>query len=421
MDNNLLDQNQEQLLEERLGGEISRKISISNYGTVGRGTYEKPFNAFAKEVFANIRSGKNLVKYDKETNSFYLIDKNNDHPTAHKIDMDESTMKDFAKGKADKYTAKLSELCKSSKEQVALAKKERERESLIYKLDATYDGNTEISPLDAKIYLDHLEKQDKENRLDIVKEAGKATLAGGIPVATGLITVISLIGGAPFSLAALGGGALIFGLASGAAVILEDTILMATRDSWQFLGNISDIIKQARDNIKESTSKLKINNLKEKSLKQIPYVDKMVLPNSVTVEEKEPIEELELQDPMLDAIDTVVTKMNDLNAQDKAELLEEAKSTLKEYRDRTANLINQDKTTYDPEADSHIKIRTDIATRLGKMELKLAKAKIKEGRISAIEGETELLSNKIDMMKMFDSDENTNVETKNNELQGRNK
>ena len=55
------------------------------------------------------------------------------------------------------------------------------------------------------------------------------------------------------------------------------------------------------------------------------------------------------------------------------------------------------------------------------MEIKLTNAKVKEGKISAIEGETELLSNKIDMMKMFDSDEVQNVETKNNELQGRNK
>ena len=227
MDNNLVDTNKEKLLEDRLGGEISGKISISNYGTVGRGNTEKTFNAFTKEVFANIRSGKNLVKYDKETNNFYLIDKNNNHPTAHKIDIDENTMKDFANGKVDKYTAKLSELCKSSKEQVALDKKENEKQNLITKLDATYDGNTEISPLDAKIYLDHLEKQDKKNRLDIVKEAGKATLAGGIPVATGLITAISLVGGAP-GLAAVGIGTAIFGLAGGATALAEDMIMMFT-------------------------------------------------------------------------------------------------------------------------------------------------------------------------------------------------
>ena len=420
MDNNLVDTNKEKLLEDRLGGEISGKISISNYGTVGRGNTEKTFNAFTKEVFANIRSGKNLVKYDKETNSFYLIDKNNDHPTAHKIDMDESTMKDFANGKVDKYTAKLSELCKSSKEQVALDKKENEKQNLITKLDATYDGNTEISPLDAKIYLDHLEKQDKKNRLDIVKEAGKATLAGGIPVATGLITAISLVGGAP-GLAAVGIGTAIFGLAGGATALAEDMIMMFTNQESTLLGNISNTIKKARDTISKAASELKINKMKEKSLKQIPYVDKMVMPNSVTVEEKEPIEELELKDPMLDAIDTVVTKMNDLNQEDKVELLEEAKSTLEEYKTRTKNLINQDKTINDPEADNSIKIRLDTCKRLAKMEIKLTNAKVKEGKISAIEGETELLSNKIDMMKMFDSDEVQNVETKNNELQGRNK
>ena len=147
----------------------------------------------------------------------------------------------------------------------------------------------------------------------------------------------------------------------------------------------------------------------------------MVMPNSVTVEEKEPIEELELKDPMLDAIDTVVTKMNDLNQEDKVELLEEAKNTLEEYKTRTKNLINQDKTINDPEADNSIKIRLDTCKRLAKMEIKLTNAKVKEGKISTIEGETELLSNKIDMMKMFDSDEVQNVETKNNELQGRNK
>lgn len=420
MDNNLVDTNKEKLLEDRLGGEISGKISISNYGTVGRGNTEKTFNAFTKEVFANIRSGKNLVKYDKETNNFYLIDKNNNHPTAHKIDIDENTMKDFANGKVDKYTAKLSELCKSSKEQVALDKKENEKQNLITKLDATYDGNTEISPLDAKIYLDHLEKQDKKNRLDIVKEAGKATLAGGIPVATGLITAISLVGGAP-GLAAVGIGTAIFGLAGGATALAEDMIMMFTNQESTLLGNISNTIKKARDTISKAASELKINKMKEKSLKQIPYVDKMVMPNSVTVEEKEPIEELELKDPMLDAIDTVVTKMNDLNQEDKVELLEEAKNTLEEYKTRTKNLINQDKTINDPEADNSIKIRLDTCKRLAKMEIKLTNAKVKEGKISTIEGETELLSNKIDMMKMFDSDEVQNVETKNNELQGRNK
>ena len=421
MSKNELTVEKEKTLGQRLGFTsqndfIAEDIFVSKYGTVNLNnvkskifgtTKELTFTDFIKVINKRINNNIDVIKYDKETNSFYIVSKvlvenygfKQEIKEAHKIDINEESMKDYVDGKYDKYTSILHNLCiesEQNKKRNEIEKaREKEKNAIIEKAN---NSHNELTPLEAKTYLDHLQKNDKIKAKDIAINSAKLAVVTGIPLGAGaFVAAIGIAHGVPILYTTI---ATLLGTTMGS--ISEGLVNMIIDDS-----NGIDLLpkkkkKKLIKRIKTKSRELKINKIKERELKKIKYVDKIVMPNSITIEERDPIEQIELKDNIMNEIDSMVDKVAYLNTDDRTILLSELKELLNEYIERKTIIIGQDNKISQDENESLIKLRTDICKKLAKIEIIINTVKIKDTKKKAINEEGALLTDKINKINKLD-------------------
>ena len=403
----------------------NHNISISPYGTVtakidGVGNSDSAHDKelllkdFLKLVNNNINKGINSIKYDRENNKFYLIIKEDIYHSsvAREISVDEESMKNYASGRKNKITLNLEDLCIKSAERDRLASEKREldvqRNKVIAKAN---NGLDNLSPIEAKTYLDYLKEQDREKSKEVIKQGAKIAAAAGIPLATGLIAGAACFApGVAFIYTILAAS---MGVTAGGLV--EGIFDMFKNDSSQFELLPINTIKELAADFSKKRKEIKINKAKEKELLKIPYVDKMVMPDSVTIEEN-PIEQLELQDPVINEINALVDKAATVNSEDRTKLLAQAKGLLDQYTERRTGIMDRDKSIIDPDADTVSAVRNDVLRELAKMEIKVTDIKNKDVKKKALTDDRQLLSDKIDRLESIDSDKNTDNKESSKDL-----
>ncbi len=421
MSKNELTVEKEKTLGQRLGFTsqsdfIAEDIFVSKYGTVNLTNVkskifgpnnELTFTNFIKTINKRINNNIDEIKYDKETNSFYIVSKvivenygfKQEIKEAHKIDIDEESMKDYVDGKYDKYTSILHNLCiesEQNKKRNEIEKaKTKEKNEIIEKAN---NSHIDLTPLEAKTYLDHLQKDDKTKAKDIAINSAKLAVVAGIPLGAGAIcAAMGIAYSAPVIYTAI---ATLLGTTMGS--ISEGLVNMIIDDS-----NTMDLLpirkaKELIDRIKTKYRELRLNKEKERELKKIKYVDKIVMPNSVTIEERNPIEQLELKDNIMNEIDSMVDKVAYLNIDDRSIILTELKELLNEYIERKTAIVGQDNKISQGENESLIKLRNDICKKLAKIEINLNNVKIKDTKKKTITDEGKLLANKIDKVNKLE-------------------
>ena len=394
---------------------MGKDLTLSSFGTIIVDGEEISFDNFIKNTQEKIKTGQEKIKYDKATTSFYLIrdvehnNNYNNHPkqneykgdfvNVQKIVLYEDSMNDLANGKLDNYTSRLRNLWMETEKIEKRKAHEKnqiiERDKIIAKAKNNFD---DLTPIEARTYLDHLKKEDKINNSKITKNSATIVAAAAPPVVGAIIAgTILAVPGAPIIFPIIGGalGATMGGIAEG-------TVRMFTGNSDYFRFTPIDIIKRKIDEIIESRNTLKVNKIKENQLRRIKYVDKMVMPKSVTIEEREPIEELDLEDNIMSEIDNMVNKVSTLNSEDKSELLGELKNLLNVYVERKTNIVSDNKQV---ENDNLVKLRNDICRDLAKIELRANNIKNKDIKTKAITKESNLLSDKIDKVDKMKTEE----------------
>ncbi len=176
-------------LEKRLGvNQLDNKIFVSELGVVSivdnKGIRKDiSFNNFINATSNNIKEGLSKVKYDKESNRFYLITGDK----GHEIDINEQVMEDYVFNKYTKSTMLLRDLANLSeekkKEEIVESDELKERNEIVAKAENTHE---DLTPLEARIYLDYLKDLDKTNAKVVAKNVSKVSAIGGVPVATGV-------------------------------------------------------------------------------------------------------------------------------------------------------------------------------------------------------------------------------------------
>ena len=393
---------------------LSDDIVLSSFGTIARYVSgerkEQPFEKFLKETKKSIETGKGQVIFDKKTASFYLIDKKQYkdetsqpweyYKEAHKLVLFDSSMEELKKGNFDEYTTGLRNLWmeteKRKKREQYKKDKEKEKNEIIIKANNNIE---DLSPIEAKTYLDHLKKEDMKNNTEIAKKSTLLGVMTGVPIASGLVVGSMLFApGIGIVSAILGGG-----LATFMGSMIEGFAEMIITDSPTFNFTPINTIKQLAHDIKEKRNDIKVNKVKEKELRKIKYVDKLVMPKSVTIEERDPIEELDLKDNIMNEIDSMVDSLTYVESEEKAVLLGELKNTLNTYIERKTNIINNnDKLT---ERDNLVSLRNDICKDLAKIEIRINQLKSKNTKTKAITQEAKLLTDKIDKVEKMKSEE----------------
>ena len=407
---------------EVVGAEMFGKpIHITEFGTVviNRGhqeAEEKLFDKFIKEIEDKVTKEESAVKYDKESNMFYLIEKE-DHffapkTFAFKIDVKEEDMIDYAFGKYNNITSKLNELYVKSmtneERQNMIKQKEDERKAVIKKMNTTHDLPT---PAEARIYLDYLEEIEAENNKEIKNSAMNIATSAILPTAgaIGVGAFASTLADATVGWTILCGIAGMFAASSS-----NDLILSSYKDveyNRIFPGAIT--IAYIKKNINEIKAKKESNRMikmKASKLLEIENVDKMVMAKSYSMEEfdstlteEDKLESLNLKNTIMKNLDELVNRINLINPEDKKELLIEVKEILVEYTERYNRIINQDTSIIDLEADNFMKLKVDMLMKIADLESRLAEVRLKDVEVKQVATESRLLTEKIDGFSQLDN------------------
>ena len=236
---------------------MGKDLTLSSFGTIIVDGEEISFDNFIKNTQEKIKTGQEKIKYDKATTSFYLIrdaqenDYNNNHPkqneykgdfvNVQKIVLYENSMNDLANGKLDDYTSKLRNLWMETEKREKRKEHEKnqiiERDKIIAKATKNFD---DLTPIEARTYLDHLKKEDKINNSKITKNSATIVAAAAPPVVGAIIAgTILAVPGAPIIFPIIGGalGATMGGIAEG-------TVRMFTGNGDYFKFTPIDIIKR---------------------------------------------------------------------------------------------------------------------------------------------------------------------------------
>ena len=360
---------------------------------------EYPFNSYIKEVIKKMEKGQDLIKYDQQSNRFYLVEKDDKNPYTetniiYEIGIDPNDMSDYATGKYNDITLKFHGLYLRSEELSKIEEKERlkkeEAEKVIRK--AT-NSNEKLTPKETGIYIDHLQKENRKETKDVAKKSAKLAAVTSVPLAGALITgAICFAPGAAFAYTALAGvlGATMGGLAEG-------TFNLIVNDSPTLEILPIQSVKTLLGEIREKRKSIKMNKTKAKELMKGDYVK----PNTITIKEN-PLEELNLQDPVMDLINSMVDRLAYVSPQLKEPLLVELKSILNNYIERKKDIIDHNEGF--ERKDNLVSLRNDICKQLAKVELKMNDVKVKDEKTQAIDKEGNLLKDKIEKAKEFEPD-----------------
>lgn len=412
MNNELSNIEKDNKLEKRLGAEvINNKYFITGLGTITYNGKEYRFDDFIKKVESSIKNGDCSVKYDDGTNRFYLIRKNgySGNCKAAEIDINSKDMEDYVFGKFTKDTLKLHDLYLASEMKNDVVSKEKSIEDRRDEIIEKANKREELTPLEAKVYFDYLHDLNKENAKTAAKEAGKIVAVGGTPIVSGTAITASMI-------AKVVGGAVAIGIPGGLAVSLltGGLVSLATVlvESLASLGvamykdngdwdpfDIYYICKDAFEELKNKIEDIKVNRTKQKYLNQLHNVDKIVEAESYTVEENETPKTLELKDKILEQIDGLVNKMAYINPKDRTNMLNNAQELLETYVTRSRNIINQDDSIVNMQADNIVDLRIDMCKKIAKMEIKLNEIRARDKKHETLSSEGKMLSNKIEAIE----------------------
>lgn len=400
------------------------RIVITELGTVceitrnngfSEDSKELLFDEYIKDLEKRVLQEQAKVKYDKETNCFYLVDKDESsyvpRTRVHKIDINSESMKDYAFGKYDRVTSEIHKLYLKSmsiEERKELEKnKEEERNKIISKTNTSHEL---LTPTEARIYLDYLEEMERTNAKVINGKTKGIIATTAIPFALGFSVTGVLSAFLPATPEQFIECSLAMSLA-GASV--EDFVInikgLTEKKSIFTGGHIVNYVKESRKTIKEKKEENKLIDVKASKLREIENVDRMVMAKSYSIEEfdktleDEKLESLNLKNTIMNNLDEVINRINLLNPEDKKELLLEAKEILNEYTDRYNKIINQDKNVIDMEADNYMNLKVDTLSKIAELEMKVTEVRTKDVELKRVEDESRLLTDKIDGFSELDS------------------
>jgi hypothetical protein len=411
MNNELSNIEKDTKLEKRLGAEvINNKYFVTGLGTITYNGKEYRFDDFIKKVESSIKNGDCSVKYDDGTHRFYLIRKNgySGNCKAAEIDINEKDMEDYVFGKFTKDTLKLHDLYLASEMKNEIVSKEKTVEERKDEIIEKANNREELTPLEARVYIDYLHDLNKENAKTAAKEAGKIVVAGGTPIVGGTTMTAAMI-------AKVVGGAATVSLGTGlfvsiglgivtcfATYLAEETIrlLVATirNDENYELFNLLDVCQKSFEELKNKIEDIKVNRTKQKYLNQLHNVDKIVEADAVVVEDGD-TKPLELKDKILEQIDGLVNKMAYINPKDRTNMLNNAQELLETYVTRSRNILNQDENIINMQADNIVDLRIDMCKEIAKLEIELNEIRAKDKKHETLSSEGKMLSNKIEAIE----------------------
>lgn len=407
MSDNELEIKQNPSLEERLGvGPVNhgRDIYINELRFVSMMDYDTgkqmdlPLDDFIRKLSSDIENGGSFVKYDNATNRFYLVEEKKsdrfDYTVLYAIDMNNLFMEDYANGKYYDITLKLHGLKlrsdEKSKVQQREKSKEEQLEDIIAKANKTHE---QLTPLEARLYLDHLREQKRSNTKDIAKSSAKLTAVAGVPIAAGVAA-----GAICFAPAALGITALAGLLGVTAGGLAEGTFNLFVNDTPTLELLPINHTKSLLKDIREKLGERKNNKLKQRELRRINGVDNLVMPNSVSIEEQMAVEPLELEDPVMKQFDDLINAAYRTNSDAKNAILDDIYASIGRYETRKRELGNHSNNN----GDSLTKLRTDTCGEIARFDLEIKGVQNADSKANATTRQADLLRDKIDKVKKFE-------------------
>ena len=396
----------------RLGAQkFGKSIGITELNTVilrERYTEEEIlFDDFVKKQSSSIAKGESTIKYDKETNKFYKVEKEkwsyNPLVYCNELDINEEVMKDYAFGKYNMITSKLHDLyLKSMSSEEKKMLEQRKKEEINEIIDKTNNKHELLTPVEARIYLDYLEELKNTNSKIIKKDAGKIAAITSFPVAatTAVGTIVSAYNGTLFDILFSSGATLFL------SATMVDFFLVIEEKADPILPlsgfGIWDYIQEPIEEIRNKINGNRVIKRKAAMLNKIENVDKMVMADSYTVEdidkslEDKQLKSLNLKNSVMNSLDELVNKAGLLNADARKKVLIEAQGILNDYTERYTNIVNQDSNVIDLEADNYMKLKIDTLTRIAELESCAIEERQKDVAIKQVTDEKRLLSEKID-------------------------
>ena len=413
---------EEKLLERMNAGILGNKIYITEFETVYtetiEGKKEELFDKFIKETEKKVLKKESSIKYDEEANQFYLIE---DEPAkypakvaVYPIDIKKEYMEDYVFGKYNKITSAMHDLYLKSMTNEERQKMQINHKNQTSEIIAKMNTGHELpTPAEARIYLDYLEEITEENNKEIkdnAKEIGKVI---AIPAGVGVLFAgaSSFIAGAGSFIAVEGTLWGLVALEAGAAAYAALTFMTVVLPCEAYDKGTFTYIKNRINKIKSKHYDNQIIKTKAEKLYEIENVDKMIMAKSYsieefdnTVEDMEKRQLLNLKDNILSSIDEIVNRLEYINSEDRAILLEEAKQILEEYSTRYKNIVEQNNDTIDLEADNFVNLKIDMFSKITELENKLYEVRNKDVKIKNITDEEKLLTDKIDGFSTIDEE-----------------
>lgn len=403
-ENKMDNTNQPKLLDRiKAKGLSDDKVLFTNVNTVvfidSNGNYykERTYSNFINTLKKEIKDNDVAVKYDKQANKFFYINENN---YAYEFDIPEEVMINYAWGKYNKITSALNDLYLESmsvdeKEKLEKEKKEEEKR-IVKKAEGTKE---ELTPIEARIYLDYLKDLKRTNAKIIEKKSIKSALTSLPPILTGTGLYQLITNPSDDIIAKCFGGVL--------GVVMASVVISIENG----IGAFNDYI--TIEEIKEEIEEKKLINTKIKSLSQIENIDKIVPAKAYSTEENdetikdEQLESLNLKNASLKYLDDLVNKINVLNAKDKLLFLNEAQKILTNYTEEYTSITNRNPDAINIELGDYMELKMETFKKIAELELKVNEARQKDIKLNPVTDESRLLSDKIDgltQLGMIDPD-----------------
>ncbi len=375
-----------------------QKIVFTNINTVvfkesnGHRSKERTFTDYIHTLRKEIKDKYGAVKYDKQANKFFYI---NINYNAFEFDIPKVDMINYAMGKYNKITSTLNDLYLESmsvEEKEKIKKEKRIEEKRI--VDKAEGTNEELTPIEARIYLDYLKDLKRTNAKTIEKKSIKSALTTLPPILTGTGLYQLIINPSDDIIVKCFGGVL--GVVMALVVILIEN----------GIGVFDDYI--TKEEIEKYNEENKLIKTKIKGLSQIENIDKIVPAKAYSTEEiDEQLESLNLKNASLKYLDDLVNRINVLNAKDKILFLNEAQNILSNYTEEYTSITNRNPDAINIELGDYMDLKMETYKKIAELELKVNEARQKDIKLNPVTDESRLLSDKIDgltQLGMIDPD-----------------
>ena len=383
------------------------------------------FDDFIKDLEEKVNKEECTVKFDKVSNKFYLVQKEDRYYAAKveacEIKLSEKAINDYIYGTYTNVTSKLNELYLKSlsieERQKLMAKKEEDLKKIVEKTNVTHEL---LTPAEARMYLDYLEDLERTNskiiRDNTISIIGTTTIP--ILTGTGLGILDSVLGSSsPYGV--------IFCAISGTFIAASCADIYLEKVKKEPFENVfgGTVIDSAIRKIKQNKEKKEENRLIQAKTKKLyeldDRLDKMVISNysledfDKTLNEEE-LQSLNLQNSVLNNIDGLVNRINLLNTNDKKIFLKEAIDMLTEYTERYTNIINQDSSTIniDTNIDNFDLLKREMLGKIVDLESRVTEVRQKDVQIKEVTDESRLLTDKIEGFTPLDEIDEELLRTK---------